>query len=219
MATSTKTERGFISPGRFIPLAEETGLIVPMGTWALSEVCRQQRAFLDQGLEVGRASVNVSGLQFVRHDFVGTVKRALKAYGLPPEALELEITETVLMGDVDRAVSRLSELRDLGLRISIDDFGTGYSSLAYLQKLPADVLKIDRSFVMDLDSESVRGEQARALVQAITYLGHQLGLVVLAEGVETEAQLLHLGNAGCDEVQGYLLGKPLPAESLPQHVS
>ncbi len=210
--------RGMISPGRFIPVAEESGLIVPIGTWALNEVCRQTKRWLTSGLEVGRVSVNVSGLQFTRHDFVGTVTRAMRSASLPPTSLEVELTETIVMGDVESAIGRLGQLRALGVRVSIDDFGTGYSSLAYLQKLPVDVLKIDRSFVQELDREGMPAQQARSLAQAITYLGHQLGLDVLAEGVETEAQLDQLTNVGCDEVQGYLLGRPMAADAFERHL-
>ncbi|AKF11544.1 diguanylate cyclase/phosphodiesterase (GGDEF & EAL domains) with PAS/PAC sensor(s) [Sandaracinus amylolyticus] len=211
-------QRGMISPGRFIPVAEDSGLIVPIGTWALNEVARQCKRWSDAGLEYGRVSVNVSGLQFVRHDFVGTVKRAVRAASIPPERLELELTETIVMGEVEQAIVRLSALRSLGVRVSVDDFGTGYSSLAYLQKLPVDVLKIDRSFVQELDREGLPAEQARSLAQAITFLGHQLGLDVLAEGVETPTQLEQLANVGCDEVQGYLFGKPMPPDAFERHV-
>jgi diguanylate cyclase (GGDEF)-like protein len=211
-------QRGLVSPARFIPVAEESGLIVPIGTWAMNEVCRQCKKWLDIGLAVGRVSVNVSGLQFTRHDFVGTVTRALRAASLPPKELEIELTETIVMHDVESAITRLSELRKLGVRISVDDFGTGYSSLAYLQKLPVDVLKIDRSFVQDLDREGQAAEQARSLAQAITYLGHQLSLDVLAEGVETKAQLDQLADVGCDEVQGYLFGRPMTPEAFERHV-
>jgi EAL domain-containing protein (putative c-di-GMP-specific phosphodiesterase class I) len=211
-------ERGMVSPGRFIPVAEETGLVVPMGTWALIEVCRQRKKWQDAGLPVGRVSVNVSGLQFQRLDFVGTVTRALKSASLDPELLELELTETIIMSDADGATDKLSELRRLGVHVSVDDFGTGYSSLAYLQKLPVDVLKIDRSFVQDLDTEGLKGEQARALAQAITFLGHQLGLEVLAEGVETPGQLEQLAMVGCDGVQGYIFGRPIPPADFELHI-
>jgi diguanylate cyclase (GGDEF)-like protein len=206
--------RGNISPGRFIPVAEETGLIVPLGTWALTEVCRQQRKWLDRGLSVGRVSVNVSSLQFARPDFVGTVTRAIRGAGIEPSLIELELTESIVMNDVDHVARRLSELRKFGVRVSVDDFGTGYSSLAYLSKLPLDVLKIDRSFVRELDADGIRGTQASAVAQAITYLGHSLGLTVLAEGVETNGQLLRLNELGCDEVQGFLFAKPVAAREI-----
>ncbi len=211
-------QRGMIGPFRFIPVAEESGLIVPIGTWALNEVCRQCQRWLTKGFDIGRISVNVSGLQFTRHDFVGTVTRAMRSASLPPKHLEIELTETIVMGDVESAIVRLAELRALGVRVSIDDFGTGYSSLAYLQKLPVDVLKIDRSFVEALGADGASADQARALAQAITYLGHQLDLEVLAEGVETPEQLQQLADVGCDEVQGYLLGKPMPPDEFEAHM-
>jgi EAL domain-containing protein (putative c-di-GMP-specific phosphodiesterase class I) len=210
----THPQRGNISPGRFIPIAEETGLIVPIGTWAMTEVCRQVKRWQDRGVGVGRVSVNVSSLQFARPDFVGTVMRAIKGASIPPSSLELELTESIVMNDVDHVAARLGELRKLGVRVSVDDFGTGYSSLAYLSKLPLDVLKIDRSFVRELDAEGTRGDQASAVAQAITSLGHSLGLDVLAEGVETRGQLDRLDHLGCDEVQGFLFAKPVPPGEL-----
>jgi diguanylate cyclase (GGDEF)-like protein len=206
--------RGNISPARFIPVAEETGLIVPIGTWALTEVCRQQRKWADRRLGAGRVSVNVSSLQFARPDFVGTVTRAIRGAGIDPAIIELELTESIVMNDVDHVAARLGELRKFGLRVSVDDFGTGYSSLAYLSKLPLDVLKIDRSFVRELDAEGTRGTQAGAVAQAITSLGHSLGLDVLAEGVETNGQLERLSELGCDEVQGFLFAKPVPVAEI-----
>jgi predicted signal transduction protein with EAL and GGDEF domain len=203
-------QRGNISPGRFIPIAEETGLIVPMGTWAMTEVCRQLKRWQDRGIGAGRVSVNVSSLQFARPDFVGTVTRAIRGANIAPSSLELELTESIVMNDVDHVAARLAELRKIGVRVSVDDFGTGYSSLAYLSRLPLDVLKIDRSFVRELDAEGVRGSQAGAVAQAITSLGHSLGLDVLAEGVETKGQLDRLAELGCDEVQGFLFAKPVP---------
>ena len=199
----------------FLPVAEESELIVPIGTWVMLESCRQMRRWHGAGVDLPSVSVNVSAQQFSRPDFVGTVARVLKSSTLPPGALELEVTETSLMDDVGAAAEKLSELRHLGVRVSVDDFGTGYSSLSYLQRLPVDVLKIDRSFVKDLDAE---GDGARssavALTEAITGLGHSLGLKVLAEGVETEAQLDALAALGCDEVQGYYFSRPVPAPNV-----
>ncbi len=202
-----------VSPGHFLPVAEESGLIVPIGTWVLLEAARQMRGWVQEGLPIESVSVNVSALQFARPDFVESVERVLASAGLHPGHLELEVTETSLMDDVEAAVQTLSRLRALGVRISVDDFGTGYSSLAYLQRLPVDVLKIDRAFVMDLDrEEDLQRNQARALAEAICGLGRSLGLRVLAEGVETEAQLAVLEELGCDAVQGYLFARPLPAQ-------
>lgn len=205
---------GTIPPGKFIPLAEETGWILHLGKWCLNEACRQRRLWLDAGIDVGRVSVNVSAVQFARKDFVSTVVEALKAHSLSPEYIELEVTETCLMSELDLAAKHLGELRKLGAAVSVDDFGTGYSSLAYLQKLPVDTLKIDRSFVKDLDEGGVGGQAAHALAEAITYLGHRLGLKVLAEGVETEPQRAILSSLGCDEVQGFLLARPLDPSAV-----
>jgi EAL domain-containing protein (putative c-di-GMP-specific phosphodiesterase class I) len=204
---------GMVSPAQFLAVAEESELIVPIGTWVLLESCRQMRRWLDRGVPLGSVSVNVSALQFSRPDFVGTIERTLRSARLSADHLELEVTETSLMDDVDGAAERLSALRDLGVRISVDDFGTGYSSLAYLQRLPVDVLKIDRSFVKDLDAPK-GARNAYALAEAITGLGHSLGMRVLAEGVETEAQLEAISALGCDEVQGFLLARPMPPEEI-----
>jgi diguanylate cyclase (GGDEF)-like protein len=206
----THPRHGPISPVRFIPIAEETGLIVPLGAWCLGEACRQRRRWADLGFSVGPLSVNVSAVQFGRADFVGSVRRVIQETRIEPGWLELELTESVVMDDVERAVDRLSEVRKLGVRISVDDFGTGYSSLAYLSRLPVDVLKIDRSFVRDLDAEGASAKQANAIARTVSYLGKALDLEVLAEGVETEAQLTRLAEADCDAVQGYLFSKPLP---------
>lgn len=207
----THPRHGPISPVRFIPIAEETGLIVPLGAFCLSEACRQRRRWADQGHQVGPLSVNVSAVQFARVDFVASVRRAIQETRIDPSWLELELTESVVMDDVQRAVERLTEVRKLGVRVSVDDFGTGYSSLAYLSRLPVDVLKIDRTFVRDLDAEGAVGKQANAIARTVSYLGKALDLEVLAEGVETEAQLEKLAEADCDAVQGYLFSKPLPA--------
>lgn len=206
-----------ISPFHFLPVAEESELIVPIGTWVLLEACRQIARWRRSGVVVEAVSVNVSALQFARPDFVGTVKRVLDNTQLPAKHLELEVTETSLMDDVESAVEKLAALRKIGIRVSVDDFGTGYSSLAYLQRLPVDVLKIDRAFVKDLDSVGVGREHAHALATAITALGHSLGLKVLAEGVETLEQLEAVVELGCDAVQGYFYSRPLPAEAVPQY--
>jgi diguanylate cyclase (GGDEF)-like protein len=207
----TDPRHGPISPLRFIPIAEETGLIVPLGAWCLGEACRQRRKWADDGLDPGPVSVNVSAVQFGRVDFVASVRRAIRDTRIEPRWLELEITESAVMDDVDTAVRRLSELRELGVRISVDDFGTGYSSLGYLTRLPLDVLKIDRTFVRDLDADGPIRKQANAIARTVSYLGKALGLEVLAEGVETEAQLAMLSASECDAVQGFLFAKPLPA--------
>jgi len=208
---------GLISPGRFLPVAEESELIVPIGTWVLLEACRQLMRWRNDGLGVERVSVNVSAQQFMRPDFVGTVRRVLDSTKLDAGRLELEVTETSLMDDVRSAVDKLVTLRELGVRVSVDDFGTGYSSLSYLQQLPVDVLKIDRAFVKDLDATGLARTQARALTEAITGLGHSLGLKVLAEGVENDEQLAAVEAIGCDAVQGYYFSKPLDAAGVAEY--
>jgi diguanylate cyclase (GGDEF)-like protein/PAS domain S-box-containing protein len=197
---------GRISPAEFIPLAEETGLIIPIGKWVLERACAQAREWLSAGYEFGRVAVNVSALQFTQKDFPAQISRVLIDSGLPASRLELELTESMLMRDADRAVSQINNIRLLGVRISIDDFGTGQSSLSYLRNLPADALKIDQSFLRD-----VSGDVISPLVRAIIDLGRGLGMTVLAEGVETERQFAELKAAGCEVVQGFLLGRPVGA--------
>ncbi|MGD0379156.1 MAG: EAL domain-containing protein [Acidimicrobiales bacterium] len=208
--------RGLLGPSEFIALAEDSGLIVPLGTWVLNEACRQVaawsvlRAQADQDEARLNLSVNVSPLQLADPGFVNQVARALKASGINPDRLWLEITESSLMRDADDAVSVLHRLRHLGLHFEIDDFGTGYSSLSYLKRFPVETLKIDQSFVDELDH---RAENA-AIVRAIIGLGESLGLSVVAEGVEHPAQAATLQTLGCYLAQGYLYGKPLPASAL-----
>lgn len=202
--------RGTISPTRFIPVAEDTGLIVEIGEWVLRTACRQAAAWTAEGLAPHRLAVNLSGVQIERSDVVSTVAEILHETGLPPAALELEVTETYVMRKAKQSVRVLEGLRDLGVGLAIDDFGTGHSSLAYLQRLPVDKLKIDRSFVTDLPD----GESQAAIARAVIALGHSLRLKVLAEGVETAEQARFLKEQGCDEVQGYLYGRPVEAEAL-----
>ncbi len=199
-------ERGMVSPGAFIPLAEEIGLIVPLGEWVLRQACAEAATWPEDV----KVAVNLSPVQFKSRDLVPAVLNALAASGLAPERLELEITESVLLQDNDATLATLHRLRDLGLRISMDDFGTGYSSLSYLRSFPFDKIKIDRSFVRDL-SES---EDSLAIVRAVAGLGSSLGMATTAEGVETEAQLDRLRAAGCTEVQGYLFSPPRPAAEV-----
>jgi len=204
-------EWGLVRPARFISLAEETGLIVPLGEWVLREACRQARAWLDQGLEPGVVSVNLSARQFRQQDLVRMVSRILEETGLDPAHLEMELTESMVMHNVESAIATLQGLKSLGLRLSVDDFGTGYSSLSYLKDLPIDALKIDRSFVRDIGGGAEAGEGV--LAQAIISLGHNLHLKVVAEGVETDAQVRFLKRHGCDEVQGFLYGEPVAPEA------
>ncbi|WP_050422665.1 sensor domain-containing protein [Bradyrhizobium tropiciagri] len=194
--------RGFVPPSDFIPLAEESGLIVEMGEWILREACREAASWAVPM----QVAVNLSPAQFTHGDLVGLVHSILLETGLTPDRLELEITEGVLIEDFDRGLSLLRRLKALGVRISMDDFGSGYSSLSYLQAFPFDKIKIDRAFVINLG----RNPQSAAIVRAVIDLGHGLEMSIVAEGVETEAQLGFLAEEGCDAVQGYLIGRPAP---------
>ena len=194
--------RGFVPPSDFIPLAEESGLIVEMGEWILREACREAASWTVPM----QVAVNLSPAQFTHGDLVGLVHSILLETGLTPDRLELEITEGVLIEDFDRGLSLLRRLKALGVRISMDDFGSGYSSLSYLQAFPFDKIKIDRAFVINLG----RNPQSAAIVRAVIDLGHGLEMSIVAEGVETEAQLAFLAEEGCDAVQGYLIGRQAP---------
>ena len=203
-------EHGQISPGQFIPLAEETGLIVPMGYWVLREACSQMQRWREAGTLDGVIAVNLSPIQFRSGDLVDQVGRILAETGLPPGQLELEITEGALVEDAAAAAETLAALKRLGLRLSIDDFGTGYSSLGYLKRFPIDKLKIDQGFVRGLPDDPADIE----IVNAIIGLAESLHIDVLAEGIETEAQAAFLLGHGCRCGQGYLFGRPVPAEAL-----
>jgi diguanylate cyclase (GGDEF)-like protein len=200
-------EWGLVRPARFIPLAEETGLIVPIGEFVLREACRQARAWLDQGLDPGLVSVNLSARQFRHEGLVRQVSRALEETQLDARHLEMELTESTVMHNVEVAIATLQGLKSLGISLSVDDFGTGYSSLAYLRNLPIDKLKIDRSFVRDIGAGTAANEGV--LAQAIISLGHNLHLQVVAEGVETDAQVRFLRKHQCDEGQGFFYGEPV----------
>ncbi len=207
-------ELGMVSPVDFIPLAENMGLISEVGAWALKTACRQCKSWHDLGLPPVRVAVNVSTLQFRENDIPALVTQALDESGLAPHYLELEITESVLMQRVDEVSEVLRVLRTMGVHISIDDFGTGYSSLSYLKRIPIDALKIDRSFVSDIDSgEDGNGEGAE-IVSTIIDLAHNLKLRAIAEGVETAGQADFLRARGCDEIQGYLVSRPVSGEDL-----
>jgi len=199
---------GLVSPGQFIPLAEETGLIVPIGDWILREACRQNAEWRAAGLPRVRVSVNLSPIQFTRPDLHESVVDALSCAGLDADGLELEVTESLLMNDPAETASVLGRLQSEGIHISIDDFGTGYSSLSYLKRFPINALKIDRSFVTDVTSNP----DDAAIATAIILMGHSLKLTVVAEGVETENQLEFLKVLQCNEVQGYLFSPPVPAD-------
>ncbi len=199
-----------VPPGDFIPLAEETGLIIPMGEWAVREACRQVARWRSEGVDVGFVAVNLPSSHFERSSLPMLVRTAMEDNGLGPGAVELEITETGLMRDLERTLPRLDQLREAGVVISIDDFGTGYSSLAYLTRLPIGKLKIDRSFVRDMADT----RHASTVVRAVVALGHGLGLDVVAEGVETREQAHALAGLGCAQMQGFLFARPVPAASL-----
>ena len=203
--------RGLIAPNAFIPMAEETGLVLGIGEWVLNEACRQVASWQREGVTLPRVAVNISARQLQRAGLDAAVRRALSLSGLPPDCLELEITESSVMLDPLHAQSVLQSLRDLGVLLSIDDFGTGYSSLAYLKRLPLDRLKIDRSFIGGIPTDS----DDAAIVETIIVMTHKLGLRVIAEGVETLEQRLQLVRQGCDEMQGFLLAHPVPADELP----
>jgi EAL domain-containing protein (putative c-di-GMP-specific phosphodiesterase class I) len=203
-------ERGLLYPDEFIPLAEETGLILPLGEWVLRTACAQNGAFQKAGLPPVRVGVNLSSRQFQDARLVSMVSQVLKETGLDPCYLDLEITEGTAMRDVEFAVKMLGELRGMGVHISIDDFGTGYSSLAYMKRLPVDSVKIDGSFVSDAPTDP----DDAAIVEAIVALGRTLNLRVIAEGVETSDQLALLRERRCGEAQGHLFSKPVPAEAM-----
>ena len=199
---------GLIAPARFIPIAERSGHIVPIGEWVLNEACRQAKQWADDGLGELSVAVNLSAVQFKRGNVLELVSSALARSGLPARSLELELTESILLQDSDASTQTLHDLKALGVRLSIDDFGTGYSSFSYLKRLDVDKLKVDQSFVWDILAD---GDSA-SIIKAIIQLGHVLQLEVIAEGVETEAQLAFLRDAGCDAGQGYLFSRPVSAE-------
>ncbi|OGS91667.1 MAG: diguanylate cyclase [Gallionellales bacterium GWA2_60_18] len=207
-------ERGLVAPGEFIPLLEETGLILPVGEWVLRAACKQARAWQLAGFVDIHIAVNLSTLQFRQPDFAGVVIGILKENGLDPalRTIELELTESLLMNNVAGTIDTLNKLHETGIQFSIDDFGTGYSSLSYLKRFPIGSLKIDQSFVRDLSSD----HNDEAIVGAIIALGHSLGLSIIAEGVETTMQLDQLRKMGCDEIQGYLFSRPVPAGEMTQ---
>jgi len=202
--------RGLVPPDDFIPVLEELGLVVQVGEWVLEEACRQLRAWHDEKIRIPKVSVNLSARQFAEGDLSARIAAIIERTGLPPACLEVELTESILMHDVTSAMQTLHELKRLGLCIAVDDFGTGYSSLNYLKQFPIDVLKIDRSFVDGLPE----GEQDAQIARAIIAMAHSLNMMVIAEGVESQAQLDFLREHGCDEVQGYLLGRPVQAQQF-----
>ncbi|MBV9494220.1 MAG: EAL domain-containing protein, partial [Acidobacteria bacterium] len=208
-------ELGNVPPATFIPLAESTGVMVPIGSWAMREACRQARAWHDAGLKHLSLAVNLSVQQLQSPDLLQRVGEILKETGLPPRLLELEITESSAMQNPETSIRTLYELKKLGLRISLDDFGTGHSSLAYLKRFPIDTLKIDQSFVRDINSDP----DTAAIVTAIIAMAHSLRLKVIAEGVEFSDQAAFLRRYGCDQMQGYLIKPPVPSAEFLGFVS
>lgn len=206
-------DRGLVSPAHFIPLAEETGLIVPIGEWVLREACRQNKFWLDAGRNVGKVAVNLSPRQFRQKNFPGKVENILKETGLEAKYLELEITESCAMEHAGETINQLNQLNQMGAFLAIDDFGTGYSSLAYLQRFPIHKLKIDRSFIHDIHDDA----NDAAIAKTIIGLAHNMQLRVVAEGVENEGQAEWLRNKGCDQAQGFLYAKPMTAKQLDSH--
>jgi diguanylate cyclase (GGDEF)-like protein/PAS domain S-box-containing protein len=201
---------GLVSPAKFIPLAEETGLIVPLGRWVLEQACRNAVALQREGAAGLHVAVNLSARQFRQKELARSVGECLARTGLDPRSLELEVTESSVMEGADEAIRTLHELKAMGIHLSIDDFGTGYSSLAYLKRFPIDALKIDQSFVRDITTD----QDDAAIASAIIAMGHSLRLTLIAEGVESEEQLAFLRERDCHKVQGYLFGRPMPAEQL-----
>ncbi len=203
--------KGMIPPGEFIELAEETGLIVPIGKWVLEEACKQMKQWKEQQVGIQYIAVNLSPRQFQDRHLIDTIEKMLQAYNLKSSDLEFEITETVAMEDIEYTIKMLQILKEMGFKISLDDFGTGYSSMNYLKKLPIDSVKIDRSFLTDvMDGD----EGQRSIIQAVITLSHANDLTVVAEGVETKEQLDFLRKEHCDKAQGYFFSRPLPAEEL-----
>jgi len=203
-------EFGALSPAQFIPVAEESGLIVPIGHWVITTACSQAVAWLRQGLPPLCMAVNLSPLQFQEPNLVETLARVLKETGMPPELLELEITESVMLHDMEEAAARLTAIRDLGVRLAIDDFGTGYSSLSQLKRFPIDTVKIDRSFIRGIPTD----KEDMAITEAILMLGRTLGVTIVAEGVETSEQEAFLSRHACHEMQGFYFSRPIPPEEF-----
>jgi EAL domain-containing protein (putative c-di-GMP-specific phosphodiesterase class I) len=201
---------GLVPPIKFVPLAEETGLIVPMGEWALREACRQNKAWQAAGLPFIHVSVNVSARQFSDKDLFAKVVRALQDSGLEAKYLELELTESLIMQDMAQAIDTMKRLQGLGIQLSIDDFGTGYSSLSALKTFPVARLKIDKTFIRSLPVN----EHDKAVASAMISLGQKLNLRVIAEGVESDEQVTFLRAHNCDEMQGYHFSRPVPAEAI-----
>jgi EAL domain-containing protein (putative c-di-GMP-specific phosphodiesterase class I) len=205
-----KPEAGLVPPASFIPLAEETGLIVPIGERVLRLACTQAKAWQAEGIPHLPVAVNLSAVQLREEGLTATVQSILTETGLDPAALELEITESAIMQESEKAIAMLQAMREMGIRITMDDFGTGYSSLSYLKRFPISSLKIDRSFIAEVLSDADDAEISRAIIA----MAHGMKLKVVAEGVETAEQLEFLRREGCDEAQGYYFARPMPAEEF-----
>jgi EAL domain-containing protein (putative c-di-GMP-specific phosphodiesterase class I) len=205
-------QRGMVSPVEFIPLLEESGLIVMVGEWVLREACRVNKSWQDEGLPPLKVSVNVASPQFKQEGFVELVKDVLDSSGLEPAYLEIELTESCLMSDDDSNIKLLDQIKQLGVSISVDDFGTGYSSLSYLKRFPIDTLKIDRSFIINVHDR--KANDNAAIVTAIMALSHSLRLDVVAEGVETAQELAYLHALGCRTIQGFLFSRPVSQDEF-----
>ncbi|PZP77417.1 MAG: diguanylate cyclase, partial [Ectopseudomonas oleovorans] len=203
-------QQGMVAPGEFIGLAEETGLIAPIGEFVLRQACRQARQWQQEGLAQIRVSVNISVYQLRQGNLTSLVRQVLEETGLAPQYLELELTESQLLDNVDSVIVTFRQLRELGVKLAIDDFGTGYSSLSYLKRFPVHYVKIDQTFIRDL---SPGGEDA-AITRAIIAMAHSLELKVVAEGVETQAQMDFLKSQNCDEIQGFLISRPVEASTF-----
>jgi diguanylate cyclase (GGDEF)-like protein len=211
------SKRGFVMPGEFIPLAEESGLIVDMGAWLMREASRQIMDWMSQGLFAVPVAVNISGRQFKHRGFLSTVRGILEACPIDRGLIQFEITESMLMGDMPGNIAIMNEIRGLGVELALDDFGTGFSSLSYLRRFPVSVLKVDQSFVREIAAQGK--DDSRPVITAIVSMAHALGMKVVAEGVETEAQALWLREQGCDQFQGFLFSKPLPARDFTARIS
>ncbi|MCP4158327.1 MAG: EAL domain-containing protein, partial [bacterium] len=202
-----ETDEGFISPEKFIPLAEDSGLIIPLGEWVLSDVCRQLREWHEAGCNSVRLAANISVKQFSDPDFIVKMEKIIVDSGIDTQFLTLELTESLLLVNVEEKIRLLKRLKEMGVKLSIDDFGTGYSSLSYLRKLPVDELKIDRSFIMEVTEHA----DSRAIVSTIVFLAKNLNLSTVAEGIEKKEELDFLKDLGCNQYQGFYFSRAIPA--------
>ncbi|GBF28682.1 phytochrome-like protein cph2 [bacterium MnTg03] len=203
-------KRGLLSPYEFIDFAEKHGLIVPIGDWVIKQACKQIKQWIDEGIQDCKVAINLSSVQLVQTDIVDNILNTLEEHKVPPRLFEIEITETILMSNIQAAIETLHRLHARGIRIAIDDFGTGYSSLSYLKNLPVDCLKIDRAFIKDI----CNNDMDKKIVKTLIIMAHSMDKTVVAEGVEEIEQFELLKQYGCDEIQGYLLSKPVPADQL-----